>query len=134
MVFSRSPEPELHRYFNEDIDRGAMTAGGREAPLAHGLRGPLIQPRPETLQDAHAADASVGLDNHFQHDLALDVPATRLFGVLGLDLAEKSRRANARSGPIGPSARASTCAGSNARTGTLTRPRSAAGAAATAFT
>jgi hypothetical protein len=128
------PEPELHRYFDEDIDRRAVTTGGREAPLADGLRRPLVQSRAEALQNAHAADASVGLDDHFQDDLALDVPATRFLGVLGLDLAEKSRRGNARPGPIRSSARAAPGAGSNAWPGALARPRSAAGATATTFT
>jgi hypothetical protein len=132
IFFSRSPEPEIHRYFDQHVDWRAMTAGRRESPQPYRVRSSLIQPRPETLQHTDATDSAVGLHDHLEHDLALDVPPTGFFGVLRLDLPQDLGRCDPRAGAIRPSAGAAAAAGADSGTRPFTGSGASSAAAASA--
>ena len=61
------------RHFDDDVDRRALHARGREAPLAHGLHRALIETRTKTPQNLDVADAAVAPHDDLEHHFAGDV-------------------------------------------------------------
>src|SRR5688500_1960675 len=109
-----------------------MTACGREAPLAHGVDGALIEPGTQALEHFYAADTAVAPYHDLEHDIPFDAFPPRVFGVLGLDLAQQARRRDSAARPIRSAAGAPSGAGTDAGTvpfansRPLARPRAAA--------
>src|SRR4051794_4024820 len=82
-----SPQLEFHRHFDDDVDRRAVSFRRREAPLAHGLDGALVQTCAQALEQLHRADAAVAPDDDLEHHVAFQVPPASFLRVIRLYFA-----------------------------------------------
>src|SRR5580704_4941154 len=87
-----SPQLELDRDFDDDVDRRAAEGCRRETPLTHGLRRAIVQAAAETLEDLHVADAAVGAHDDLHHDVAGQILPAGVFGVVRFHLTQQARR------------------------------------------
>ena len=133
------PQGELNRDFNEHIDGFAASARRAEPPLPDGGDSTLIQSGTASLQDRDVTNGAIPPHDNFENDVAGDSTPARLIGVVGLYLAQQSRRIDSaarpeRSAP-GASAGAVADTGAEAFTaaGALTGAGSATGPSALAF-
>ena len=69
-----------------------LTPRRGKAPLANRLHGPVVEPRPESLQHFHVADRPVPPDHDLQDHVAGDAALTGLFRVVGFHFAQQPRR------------------------------------------
>ena len=126
------PQLERDSDFDDHVDRDAVPAGRREAPLAHRFDRALIQSAVEAALDAHVADRAIAPDDDLEHDVSLDPLPSRLVGVERLDLALKTGRIDAGARPIRTAAFAAAAARADARPVAFTDAGAAAGARAAA--
>ena len=109
-----STQLELHRDFDDDVNRRAQTMGGREAPLADRLHGALVETRSEPLQHLDVAHRSISPHDNFQHDVADEITLPCFFGVIRFHFAQKPRRLDAAAGTEWTAARAASRSWSDA--------------------
>src|SRR5439155_584153 len=104
-------------HFDDDVDWRAAALGRREPPLANRLRGAVVEPRAEALEHFDVAHRSVAPHDDLEHHFAGDAAPPRLFGVVGLHLAQQARRIDAAARPIRPAADAAARSGPDAGAG-----------------
>ena len=101
-------QPELHRDFDQHIDRRPESASGRESPLPDRLNGALVESGAQALNDANRTDTTVASDDDLEHHVAREAASPRLFGVVGLDLLQDRRRRDPAARTIGPATGSAT--------------------------
>jgi hypothetical protein len=83
---------ELNSHFHNEVDRRSVPARRREAPLFHRLHGAFVKTRiqaPENLDVAHAA---IPKHDDLEEHVAIDAPATSVFGIVGLYFLQEPGR------------------------------------------
>src|SRR6476661_1602214 len=126
MIAASSPQPELHRHFHHHVDRGALQRPRRELPLLHGSEGALVETVAQSLKHLDVTDRAVAPHDDLHHDIAAHAPAPRLFGVVGLHLAQQRRRRDAAARTIRSAAGAAALALADARALSLPDTRASA--------
>ena len=111
---SHLPQGEFDGDFDDDVDRLAATPRRAETPLANGCNRALIKAGAATLQNRDVADRAVAPHDDLEHHVSGDAAAPRVVGVIGLDLAQQSRRLDAASRAEGTAARAAAGTVANA--------------------
>src|SRR3954470_10127684 len=86
---------ELHRHFDNDIDRRPVTARRREPPLSHRVHCPLVEPGAQPVQQPHVADRAVALHDDLELDVPFDAALAAFFRVIRLHLAHDRGRGDA---------------------------------------
>ena len=94
------------------------------------MKGLFIEAETEAAHDARVGDAAGGVDDYGEDYNALVLGFAGFFGVLGFDLIEQGRRADAGAGTENAAADAALRTGSDTRT--ITRADTAIGAGADA--
>src|SRR5690606_20751119 len=107
------------------VDRRAVAACGREAPLPDRVERAPVETGAEAAQHAHVAHRPVATHDDLENDFALDVPAPRLVRVGGAHLVDQRRRRDSGARPVRPAA--GSAAAPLAETRPLTFPGAGAG-------
>src|SRR6478672_4712821 len=126
MIAASSPEPEIHRHFHHYVHRRALQRPRRELPLLHRRNGALVETVAQSLKHLDVADRAVAPHDDLHHDIAAHAPATRLFGVVRLHLAQQRGRRDAAAGTIRSAAGAAALALADARALSLPDTRASA--------
>src|SRR5688572_2927702 len=129
---TRSPQRELHRHFDDDVDRLATPARRRELPLAHGSHRPLIETGAQALQDGDVADAAIAAHDDLEDHVTGNPAPSRIVGVIRLDLAEQPWRVDTAARTERSAAGAAARAVADTRAETFAAARALAGAGAPA--
>src|SRR3954468_24489810 len=95
---------ELHRHFDNDIDRRPVTARRREPPLSHRVHCALIEPGAQPVQQPHVADRAVALHDDLELDVSFDAALAAFFRVIRLHLANDRGRGDAGARTVGTTA------------------------------
>ena len=95
-----SSQFEFDGNFDDDVHGFALTPSRRKLPLPDRGNGLLIEPLSKPAQHGDVPDPAVAGDDDLEQDVARHPFPARLFGVVGLDLAQQARRLNAAAGSI----------------------------------
>jgi hypothetical protein len=93
------PQGELNGDFDDHVDGFTPPSRRAEPPLANRGDSTLIQAGATSLEDRYVANGTIAPHDNFENDIAGDSTAPRLVGVLGLHLAQQSRRFDSTARP-----------------------------------
>src|SRR4029453_12773040 len=73
-----------------------------EAPLPYRLDGAPIEAVPEALEHPYVPHRAIAPDDDLEDDVAFDAAASRIFRIVGFDLAQQAGRIDSAARPVRP--------------------------------